>query len=302
MSRGLVLSAIVAWGGATLVLAEMRWFRRPELTDRLARYTPGVTRRGRRPGALSAGSFREVIAPLASSAGDRLSRMVGVTEALDTRLVRIHAPMDVTAFRLRELGVCLGALSAASVLTVLVRPPATIAVLFLLGAPALAFLVLENQVARASARWQRRIFAELPIVTEQLGMLLGAGFSLGGALNRIAHRGSGACATDLTRVCGRIRQGLGESTALHEWAGLARVDALDRLVAVLALNREAADLSRLITEEARSIRRDAQRELTETIERRAQQVWIPVTVATLVPGVLFMVVPFVQALRLFTTS
>ena len=169
MSRGIVLTAIVAWCGATLVLAEMRWFRRPELTDRIARYTPGVTRRGRRPGALSAGSFRDVIAPLASSAGERLSRLVGVTEELEIRLVRIHAPTDVAAFRLRELGVCLGALAGASVLTVLVRPPATIALLFLLGAPALAFLVLENQIARASARWQRRIFAELPIVTEQLG-------------------------------------------------------------------------------------------------------------------------------------
>jgi hypothetical protein len=28
-------------------------------------------------------------------------------------------------------------------------------------------------------------------------------------------------------------------------------------------------------------------------------VWIPVTVAALVPGVLFMTIPFVEALRLF---
>ena len=75
---------------------------------------------------------------------------------------------------------------------------------------------------------------------------------------------------------------------------------LDRLVAVLALNREAGDLGRLIAEEARAIRRDVQRELIETIERRGQQVWIPVTVATLVPGVLFLAVPFIEALRLFS--
>jgi hypothetical protein len=31
-------------------------------------------------------------------------------------------------------------------------------------------------------------------------------------------------------------------------------------------------------------------------------VWIPVTVATLVPGVLFLAVPFVAALQLFTGS
>ena len=63
-----------------------------------------------------------------------------------------------------------------------------------------------------------------------------------------------------------------------------------------------ATSAELITEEARAIRRDAHRELIETIERRGQQVWIPVTVATLVPGVLFMAVPFIEAMRLFTSG
>ena len=98
-----------------------------------------------------------------------------------------------------------------------------------------------------------------------------------------------------------MRQGLTEVEALREWAEVAGVDALDHLVPLLALNSEAADLARLISEEARSIRREAQRQLVETIERRAQQVWIPVTVATLVPGVIFMAVPFVEALRLFSS-
>ena len=103
-------------------------------------------------------------------------------------------------------------------------------------------------------------------------------------------------------MCGRIRQGLSEVDALREWAALADVDALSRLVAVLAMNREAGDLGRLVSEEARSIRRAVQRELIEQIERRAQQVWIPVTVATLVPGAVLLAVPFIEALRLFSTT
>jgi hypothetical protein len=67
---------------------------------------------------------------------------------------------------------------------------------------------------------------------------------------------------------------------------VADVGALHRLVGVLALNRQSGDLGRLIGEEARVIRRDVHRELIETIERRGQQVWIPVTVAALVPGVI----------------
>jgi hypothetical protein len=88
--------------------------------------------------------------------------------------------------------------------------------------------------------------------------------------------------------------------ALREWSDLVQVDAVERLVGVLSLNAESGDLGSLIADEARAIRADAHRELLETIERRSQQVWIPVTVATLVPGVLFMAVPFVEAMRLFT--
>ena len=133
-------------------------------------------------------------------------------------------------------------------------------------------------------------------------MLLSAGFSLGARPQPPGRPRPGRRRQDLRRVVGRIRQGLSEVDALREWAALADVDALDRLVAVLALNREASDLGRLIAEEARAIRRDVHRELVEPIERRSQQVWIPVTVATLVPGVIFLAVPFVEALRLFGAS
>ena len=97
-------------------------------------------------------------------------------------------------------------------------------------------------------------------------------------------------------------KGSSEVDALREWAAVADVDALTRLVGVLSLNREAGDLGRLVADEARSIRRDVQRELIEQIERRAQQVWIPVTVATLVPGAVLLAVPFLEALRLFSSS
>ena len=90
--------------------------------------------------------------------------------------------------------------------------------LLVLGLPLLAFLVVEQRLANESTRWQRRVFLELPILAEQLGMLLSAGYSLGAALNRLAVRGKGNCGRDLARVCGRIRQGLSEVDALREWS------------------------------------------------------------------------------------
>ena len=300
--RWLVLSGLVLWAGATLLLSELRWFSRPPLVQRLRPYTAEGMATPPRGGLLSVESFRDVVGPLSRSLGERLARLFGVSEELAVRLERIHSSLDVTAFRLRQVGWSVAALGIGGLVAAALRPAAPAVLLLLLGAPLLAFLVVEQQLAAASKRWQRRLFLELPVVSEQLAMLLSAGFSLGSALNRLAARGRGACARDLRRVTGRIRQGLSETAALREWAAVARVPALDRLVPVLALNRDAGDLGRLVSEEARGIRKDVQREAVETMERRDQQVWVPVTVATLVPGVIFLSIPFVEALRLFSGS
>jgi len=298
----LALATLALFVGSTLLLSELRWFRRRPLVDRLAPYVPGGHAAQGRGAIMSAASFGHVIGPLARAIGEAVARAFGVSEALALRLERVHSPLDVTGFRVRQLawsgaGLVGGALAAAAL-----GLGGLIALLFVVGGAVLAFLVVEQRLATESARWQRRIFLELPVVAEQLGMLIGAGYSLGAALARLGSRGKGACGRDLVRVTGRIRQGLTEIEALREWAAVVDVDALDRLVSVLALNRQAGDLGRLIGDEARSIRRDVHRELVETIERRGQQVWIPVTVATLVPGVIFLAVPFIEALRLFANT
>ena len=295
-------SALMLAVGVTLLLSEVRWFARPSLLDRLRPYAPGGMSSRSRTRLPSMESFRDVIGPLCRVSGERLSRALGVSEDLATRLERIHSPLDVTAFRVRQLGWSGAGFAVGCLLAAALHPPFVLALVFIVSGPSLAFLILENQVAKASEAWKRRLFLELPVLSEQLAMLLSAGFSLGAALNRLAARGRGNAARDLARVCGRIRQGLSEIEALREWAALAEVEALDRLIPVLALNREASDLGRLISEEARAIRRDVQRELVETAERRGQQVWVPVTVAALVPGVMFLAIPFIHALQLFSGS
>ena len=295
-----VLCGLTLWAGATLVLSQLRWFSRPPLVERLRPYSPaGMARPGRRSAVLSVESFRDVVRPLCRTLGERMARLFGVSEELGIRLERIHSTDDVTGFRVRQLGWSVAGFGIGTLLAVALGPPAPIALLFILSGPLLGFLVPEQQVASASDAWRRRLTLELPVVAEQLAMLLSAGYSLGAALNRLAARGGGNVSRDLARVCGRIRQGLTEIEALREWAEVADVEALHRLLPILGLNREASDLGRLISEEARSIRKDTQRRLIETAERRAQQVWIPVTVAALVPGVIFLVVPFLEALRLF---
>lgn len=303
MPSPVLAAALLVWLGATLALSRVPWFSRRSLVVRLRPYEAGaLSSASGVEGFGAVASMRELVGPVARTMGGRAARLLGVHEPLALRLQRIHAQVDVTEFRVRQLAWTAGGLAAGALVSTAVRPPLALALLFVGGGALLAFLVVEQQLAVASDRWKRRIFLELPVLSEQLGMLLGAGFSLGAALNRLALRGSGACATDLALVCGRVRQGLTEVEALREWAAIADVDALTRLVSVLALNREAGDLGRLASDEARNIRRDVQRELIEEIERRGQQVWIPVTVATLVPGALLLAVPFIEAMRLFSTT
>ena len=302
MIRWILPLGVVLWIGSMLILSEIRWFARRPLEDRLRPYVPGGLQRSGRAGVLSVDTFQEVIGPLAASVGDTVGRVFGIHDDLATRLRRCHSPLDPTALRVRQLVWALVAFFAGGLLTLAFAPPPILGLLIVLGSPLLAFLVIEQQVASASSRWQQHLFLELPVVSEQIGMLLSAGYSLGAALDRISRRGDGACAKDLTRVGVRVRQGLSEADALREWAELADVPAVHRLVGVLALNRDTGDLGRLISEEARSIRREVQRQLAAQVDRRAQQVWIPVTVATLLPGTIFIAIPFVQAMSIFSAS
>jgi tight adherence protein C len=301
MNRLAVGAGLLVWLGATLLLSGWGRWARPGLVERLRPFSPGGAGVGPRPGAFSLESLRDVTGPLARAAGDRLAALFGVNEALAVRLRRVHSPVSVTAFRVRQLAVAGAAVVVGAVLAGL-GLPAPLAVLVVVGAPLLAFLSIEQRLARASERWQQTLSLELPVVAEQLAMLLNAGYSLGAALVRLAERGRGCAARDLAGVVNRIRQGLSENDALAEWADAAGVEAVGRLVGVLALHAESADLGKLVSAEARQARRDLHRRSIETIERRAQQVWVPVTVATLVPGVILLAVPFLSALRLFSNA
>ena len=299
MRQPIALALLFAWLGLTLLLGQLRWFRRRPLIERMRPYLFGLSRRTETD---EGNAILRVLGPLARDAGAAVAKFCGVNEELGTRLERIHSSFDSTAFRLRQLGWATAALCTAVLVALATAPPTPLFLLLVAGAPTLTFLIVESQLSRRSRDWKRSVVLELPIVSEQLGMMLSAGYSLGSALQRVSRRSTGAVAQDLQRVLSRIQHGIDENTALREWAATADVPAVGRLVGVLALNRDAGDLGHLITQEARAVRSEVHRDLVETIEKRGQQVWIPVTVATLVPGLLFLAVPFTEALRLFTTT
>lgn len=301
MTRLLVLAGVFLWVGVALLLGEWRRLRRPRLLDRLRLYSPAAAPHAKQGGLFSVESVGELVGPLARQVGDAVASLFGVSESIEHRLLRTHSPLDVTRYRVRQVGWS----TAAGVTGLIIAASGVspvLAALLVAGGPLLVFLVIEQRLSSASSRWQRRVERELPVITEQMAMLLNAGFSLGAALNRLAARGAGCCATDLSVVSNRLRQGVPEVKALREWSDVAGVEGVERLVSVLTLNAGAVDLGRLVGHEAREQRKHLQRQDVELLERRAQQVWVPVTVATLIPGVILLAIPFLSALRIFSNA
>ena len=283
--------APVLWLGTALLLGTVPVLRRPSLVARVKPYLA--------PAAPAPSSRR--FAGVTLLVGDRLGRLLPAAAPLDVRLRRVHHPLDPAAFRFRQVSHAVLALGAVGAVVAAapfeLGPVLTIAVV--LAAPAAAVLGHEQQLAAVERRQRQAVTRELPIVAEQLAMLLSAGRSVTAAVAHLGERGQGACAEDLRRISRRLQQGLDEGDALREWAELRPTPGVVHLVGVLTLAREATDLDRLVEQEAEAIRADAHRELLAALERRSQQVWVPVTVATLLPGSLLLLVPFLDALRLF---
>lgn len=296
----LLVVAALMFFGSLLCISETRWARTAPLNDRVRPYLPGRAPGRARRDPWSVDSLRRFLGPMLAEMGDRVSAALGISDSAAARLARVGEQPDVVAFRLRQCALAGVALMIGAGLMGVAGAPPLLVLITLVTAPTLAYLITEAQLTQQSQRWQAELTAELPIVIEQLGMLLSTGSSLSGAIQRIGARGAGRCAEGFAQITRRISQGVSEIEALREWADLAAVPAANRLVAVLALNREASDLGDLIAHEARAIRRECHQQLVEDIERRAQQVWIPVTVATLLPGVIFMAIPFVDAMRKIT--
>ncbi len=298
MTRLVVAAALGLWIGLTLLLSVTPWGKRLSLAERLRPHAPGNPSRGS-VGVLSTASALHTFGPLATIIGTHIAQALGIQEELSIRLQRIHSPMDATAFRLRQVGVAAASLGVSIAAALLLPIPPIWVALMLIGAPLGAFCVIEQQLSTRSKQWQRRLFLESPVIADQIAMHLSAGASLATAMSRTTARGSGAIATDLQEVLLRIRQGLSEREALQEWVLVANVPAIDRLVAVLCLHGEAGDLERIVSDEATALRREVHRELISSIESRNQQVWIPVTVSALIPGVIVLAVPFLAAVHSF---
>ncbi len=301
MVRLEIVFGLLLWAGSALLLSQLRRFGGETLAERLGPFNPGSAVRSTDRGG-SERSLVAVLVPLAGQLGDRISTFFGVVTSAEERLRRIHSPETARRFRARQMGLSLLALVAAAVAAGTFAPNPSTGLLIIVGMPLLVFLVIEQDLDRRAKRWAANTDLELPVVEEQMAMLLNAGFSSTSVLARISQRGGGCVAQDLKRVLNRVAQGSSQAQALGEWAELSGSEGVRRLARVISLHSDSADLARLVSAEARQVRRDLHTRTLARLDRRSEQVWIPVTVAALVPGTILLAVPFLDALRIFANA
>lgn len=293
-----VVGALVAGIGATLVVGALPWGHRPRLVDRVGRHLLTPDRQDH------VGPWASLVATLAVRLDQPAARLTARTEPLDVRLRRAGHHLDADGFRRRQLGQAVLALGLAALTVASGRWPLPTGALLavVLAAPVAVVAGHDQVLARADRRRRDLVEQELPVIAEQLAVRLDAGRSLAVALAETAAHGRGEVAADLRRLTARLDRGAPLDEALRSWTEDAGAQGVRRLVGVLLLADGTPDLAALVDQESQALRDDAHRELLARLERRAQQVWVPVTVATLLPGSLLLLVPFLDALRLLAEA
>lgn len=226
----------------------------------------------------------------------RVVMRIGSETALNMRLERAGIRVTAVMFRTTQAVAGFAALVVAAALTVVFPLPAAVVFGLLAGLPVVAVWGCEQVLTVALRRRTDLVVRELPLVIEQLAELMKNGVGIAEACAKVAVHTHSVVASDLGRVAREIAHGVRDEVALQAFADRHDVVAIHRIVAVLDAHRHASDLGGLLAEEVRELRLAAHRDLLALMQQREQQVWIPVTVATLVPGVLLLGVPFVYTL------
>ncbi len=283
VSPGLLVWIALGWAGLWVSADAVAGFRIPTLARRLNPAPPATA-----PWTESIGRVVEwVVARL------------GVHSELSQRLARAADHRSIEAFRAAQIVTALVSSTLAAGIAALVHAPqpATLG----LGVLVAVVAVLAHEQLLVERGDKRRVTSELelPVVAEQLAILLSSGSSVGTALAWVAQRGDGVLAAEFRTMHEHVAHGADQNQALEALGTRLGSERVRRLCLLLSLNHRTSDLGHLVAQEAAVQRREGHRELLADLERRSQQVWIPITLAALVPGSMVLAIPLLDSLRAF---
>lgn len=301
----LLLGGCLGLGIWALLMLAPRWSA-PSLARRIAPYLRDITDPAGTtawsavadPGAAIAGGARALWA----AAQRRLTALLGGADGIARRLAQAGRPVDVAAFRGRQLAATLIGLVAGGLVVAVLAVGGTLSgptlVLPVAGAAVGAVGADLALTGRAHAR-MARIGEELPTVLEFLALCLAAGEGIYDSVGRVARLGSGELTAELRAVVLDVRTGSTLPDALLAMARRLQVPALSRSVEhiVAALDR-GSPLAQALQAQAADAREEAKRALIEQAGRKEILMLLPLVFGLLPLSVLFAVFPGIVMLRL----
>ena len=310
------MSAPVAWAIVCgLVLGVGLWtllslaprMSRPRLARRIAPYLADVSPSAREilsppaPGPLPVVAL--VFAPALARGGRALGSVLGGAESTARRLRQAASPLDLAAFRARQLlwAIAAGAVGIGLAWVVgAVRPVGLPVQVVIVALAAVIGALLPEQLLRRAAKARlARLDAELPVVLEFLTLCLSAGEGVVDALRRVAKVSHGELAGELSGVVASVGTGLPFAETLGALARDLDLPAFTRCVDQLlgALER-GTPLAEVLRAQAQDARDDSKRRLLEVAGQKEIGMLVPLVFLILPVTIAFAIFPGIVVLQL----
>lgn len=162
---------------------------------------------------------------------------------------------------------------------------------------ALGWLVetaVKRSITRSNhrRRTQHLNFALTPFL-QQVRLKITSGNSLQKALTSTSNVGN----QDIEYLQNLLRSGMDIESSSRVWLDNFQAPAKQRLADLWSTKTTTSEMLTLIEDLLQWLHSEQRFYLTSEIERRNQLVWIPVTVAVLLPGMIFIAIPLEATLR-----
>lgn len=185
--------------------------------------------------------------------------------------------------------------AAAVVLPFLVIPvsgllPGRLGVVLVAGAAGLGFLAPNLMLQRAARKRLERVVSSLPDALDLLSVQIGAGRSIGSAMEGLARSGKGPLAAELGIVASEIARGAPQAEALERFRQRTGGREVSAFCATVERSRRlGSPLALELRRQASAARVDQSRAVAERAARAAPKIQLVIALV-LVPAVMLLVV------------
>lgn len=246
-----------------------------------------------RPGS----NLLRFVTPSARSLSALIDRWVGGSASVRRRLDALGSGRTVEDIRLEQvtwgaIGVAIGA-GLGAIVTVASGRLQIASILLLAAAGAVGGVLGRDWWLTVQVRKRNeRIIAEFPVVAELLALVVTAGESPQGALERVSRLVGGELGRALQTALAHTRSGTPLAEALEQMARASNLEPLSRFIDgfVIALER-GTPLAEVLRAQAADVREQSKRQLLERGARNEITMMVPVVFLLLPTTVVFALFP-----------